>query len=114
MAKRKKMRPKYHFLTTSQTSSGKHLHAIAGQTFGRTAVNPDILIKDVKGSTTVKNKRRKARPGEIFFTTTLKPSAGCYTATDIYPLSESDENILFSDARAEYDKLHGRREKSTE
>ena len=96
-------RPKYHFLTILVRTDGKtSVTALPDQTFGRNPVPERILVKDAAGSTAVTRARKKGKPGDIFFTTTLKDLGGCLQAKDIFPLEEGDTNIIFSDVRDLY------------
>ena len=98
-------KPKYHFLAIKETSYGKTLVVLAGQTFGLTDIQADTLVKDAKGHTFVSSARRKGNPGDIFFTTTLRNGAGFVVAADIHPLAEASTNIMFNDAKEAYDIL---------
>ena len=97
------MRPKYHFLTVTERKTGKSIVTLPGQTFGRNPVPDGYLVKDAKGLTQVTNQRKKARPGDVFFTTTLEKKSGFCTVKDIYPL-KGNANVLFSDAEDRYEK----------
>jgi hypothetical protein len=100
-------RPKYHFLTIVETSFGKSVVTLAGQTFGLTPIAANTLVKDAKGHTFVAAARRKGNPGDVFFTTTLRPGAGFVTASDMHPLQDASTNILYNDALEAYNNLIG-------
>lgn len=96
-------RPKYHFLTVIETRSGTCMVALPGQSFGRNSVPERIMVQDIGESTIISRARKKASPGEIFFTTSLQLSTHSLKARDIYPLN-ADNGITLSDAPAEFDK----------
>ena len=98
------MRTKYHFLQIKRLPTGRYLFALPGQMLGRSPLYLGVLVKDIRGATIVSRTKRKAEDDQIFFTTTLKKSGGCYTAKDIYPL-EGHGNAFYADAQDEYDKL---------
>ena len=66
------MKQKYHFFKATQMPGGKSLLSLPGQKLGGYDITPGILVKDMRGSTAVSSARRKAVPGEVFFTTTLR------------------------------------------
>ena len=96
-------RPKYHFLTVERKSIGRCLVALPGQTFGLLPVPSGIMVQDIGKQTLLKRARRKAEPGDIYFTTTLQQATHCLKARDIYQLKGND-NILFQDAESEYQR----------
>lgn len=94
-------RPKYHFLRCEQTSRGKSLVTLPGQTFGQIPVPGGVLVKDSRGSTGVSRARRKAAPGEIWFTTTLNGRSLSLTAKDMHRL-DTNEDVTFADVNDRY------------
>ena len=104
------MSPKYHFLTIIEHSRGKSVVTLPGQVLGRSPVTPGILVQDERGGTAVARARRKASPGDILFTTTLRRRSADYAAKDIHPLS-GHGNVLFSDADEQYEAYLKRQQK---
>lgn len=98
------MKPKYHFFKATQTPCGKSLLSLPGQRLGSFTILPGILVKDMRGSTAVASARRKAVPGEVFFTTTLRRNGHSLVARDMASLDKNGD-VLLSDARDAYDRL---------
>lgn len=98
------MKQKYHFFKATQTPGGKSLLSLPGQKLGGYDITPGILVKDMRGSTAVSSARRKAVPGEVFFTTTLRRNGLSLVARDIVSLDKNSD-VLLSDARDAYDQL---------
>jgi len=94
-------RPKYHFLIARKSPSGGGILTLPGQTFGLKPVMAGITVKDLKGWTVIANARRKAKDGEVFFTTTLSQSTHTMVATNIFPLEGCDD-ILYQDVHEQY------------
>lgn len=97
-------RTRYHFLRIEEDRTVKHVVTLPGQTLGRLAVIPGILVKDVRGQTVVATARRKAVHGDVLFTTTLARKYGCYAAADIHRLDDNDD-IFLQDAVEAYREL---------
>lgn len=97
-------RPKYHFFRATQTPYGKSLLSLPGQTFGQIPVTAGILVKDARGSRAVENARRRATPGDILFTTTLKRNGLSLTASDMH-LLDKEQDVFLADAREAYESL---------
>lgn len=93
---------KYIFLTVEAHSRGKSVVILPGQVLGRTPVTPGVLVQDERGSTEIARARRKASPGDVLFTTTLRRRSSDYAAKDIHSL-EGHGNILFADVKEEYE-----------
>lgn len=92
---------RYHFLTVEANARGTSVVTLPGQAVGRTPVTPCILVTDARGTTAVTRARRKASPGDILFTTTLRRVSHGYTASDLLPL-EGHGNVLYADAEDRY------------
>lgn len=99
------MRQKYHFLRVEEHATGRSVLTLPGQVIGRERLSPGILVKDVKGQSSVAKAKRLAKVGDILFTTSLKRANGYYTAGDIYRLDGND-NLLYADAQEQFDKLN--------
>ena len=99
-------RPKYHFLTVELFSTGKSVVTLPGQTFGLNPVPARQLVKDAPKSNAVSFARTTYRPGQILFTTTLKPTSRGLCATDVYPLF-THGSLLYQDAADVYESLYG-------
>lgn len=98
------MKQKYHFFKATQMPGGKSLLSLPGQKLGEYDITPGILVKDMRGSTAVSSARRKAVPGEVFFTTTLRRNGLSLVARDMISL-DKNRDVLLSDARDAYDQL---------
>lgn len=104
-------RQKYHFLTIKERSGGgTSVTALPGQTLNGRPVPTEILVKNIGNGTSVARCRKAGKPGDIFFTTTLKNAGSCLKVRDIYPLSVADEDIIFSDVREIYENTFGKAE----
>lgn len=97
-------RSKYHFFRYTQTTCGKSLLSLPGQTFGQVSVPAGVLVKDARGSTAVARAKRTASVGEIFFSTSVRRLSGCLVASDMHSLDRNTD-ILLSDAEEEYAKI---------
>jgi hypothetical protein len=97
-------RNEYHFLTVRATPRGRSFFAVPGQTLGRSPVPTDIIVTDRGGRSALRNARKEAKEGEIFYTTTLRRATGKFTADSVMPLSSTCD--LFAPvARREYARL---------
>ena len=77
--------------------------ALPGQTFGRNPVPERIMVQDIGSATVIGRARRKGKPGDVFFTTTLQEAPHSLKARDIY-LLDADNGVLLSDAPEEFNR----------
>ena len=91
------MKTRYYFLAAVPNGRGLSLVTLPGQTLGRTPVSPGVIVKDVRGGRAVSAARKKALPGDVFFTTTLRSGTGFYTAEDAWTAT-GNLPVLFPDA----------------
>lgn len=88
------MKNKYHFLTIKETTNGFIIVTLPGQVVGRTEVIPDTLVKSSGKKTLLQSIKKKASPGDILFTTTLKNAYSHYTVKDVNILGQYDETAF--------------------
>ena len=94
----------YHFLTVRVTPHGRSFFAVPGQMLGRSPLPTDIIVTDRGGRSALRNARKEAKDGEIFYTTTLRRATGKFTAESVMPLSSTCD-LFAPEARREYARL---------
>jgi len=95
---------RYHFFRYVKHGTGGSFYPVPGQVLGRDAVNPAVLIKDKRGCNDLYRLRKFAKPGDVFFTTSLSKSGHTYVVNDAYPLI-GHEIVFYDDAETEYKSL---------
>lgn len=93
-----------HFLTVKVTPRGRSFFAIPGQMLGRSPLPTDIIVTDRGRRSALRNARRDAKDGEVFYTTTLRRATGKFTADYVNPLTSTCD-FFAAEARREYARL---------
>ena len=101
----KRQASKYHFLRVTAGPTGKSILTLPGQTLLGRPVMSGVLVKDIKYNNELSKAKRKAKDGDIFFTTTLRALSGCYAAASVYEFDETGSRV-FPDVKEEFDALY--------